>query len=67
MKLILESNDMKIDINKAKNILIKGNLVIFPTETVYGLGGDATISNCYSKKYMIIKKRPINNPIICHF
>ena len=33
---------MKINIDKAKKILIKGGLIIFPTETVYGLGGDAT-------------------------
>lgn len=57
---------MEKKINKAKNILKKGGLVIFPTETVYGLGGDATndiaIRNIYN-----IKKRPTNNPIICHF
>ncbi len=57
---------MKIDINKAKKNLIKGNLVIFPTETVYGLGGDATKISAIKKIYKI-KKRPINNPIICHF
>ena len=43
MKHILESNNMNIDLKKAKNLLKKGNLVIFPTETVYGLGCDATI------------------------
>ena len=66
MKLILESNDMKIDIDKARNTLIKGNLVIFPTETVYGLGGDATNPIAIKKIYEV-KNRPINNPIICHF
>ena len=57
---------MKIEINKAKKILKKGDLIIFPTETVYGLGGDATNKNAIKKIYDI-KKRPLNNPIICHF
>ena len=33
---------MKKKIDLAKKTLEMGNLVIFPTETVYGLGGDAT-------------------------
>ena len=66
MKPILEQNYMKIEINKAKKILKKGDLIIFPTETVYGLGGDATNWNAIKKIYEI-KKRPLNNPIICHF
>ena len=57
---------MKKDINKAQKILKKGGLVIFPTETVYGLGGDATNWSAIKKIYEI-KKRPLNNPIICHF
>ena len=50
----------------AKIILQKGGLVIFPTETVYGIGGNANnpkaVKLIYDKK-----KRPKNNPIICHF
>ena len=57
---------MKIDINKAKNILSKGGLVIFPTETVYGLGGDATNLDAIKKIYGV-KNRPLTNPLICHF
>ena len=57
---------MKIDINKAGKILTNGGLVIFPTETVYGLGGDATNKFAIKKIYQI-KNRPMNNPIICHF
>ena len=57
---------MKIDIKKAKKILNDGNLVIFPTETVYGLGGSATNHNAIKKIYKV-KNRPHNNPIICHF
>ena len=57
---------MKKIINSAKKTLEKGNLVIFPTETVYGLGADATNINAIKKIYKL-KKRPLNNPIICHF
>ena len=57
---------MKKIINSAKKTLKKGNLVIFPTETVYGLGADATNINAIKKIYNL-KKRPLNNPIICHF
>jgi L-threonylcarbamoyladenylate synthase len=57
---------MKKIINSAKKTLEDGNLVIFPTETVYGLGGDATNDSAIKKIYYI-KKRPTNNPLICHF
>jgi L-threonylcarbamoyladenylate synthase len=57
---------MKTIINSAKKTLENGNLVIFPTETVYGLGGDATNVGAIKKIYDL-KKRPFSNPIICHF
>ena len=57
---------MKKMINLAKKTLEKGKLVIFPTETVYGLGGDATNKQAIKKIYEL-KKRPLNNPLICHF
>ena len=53
-------------INLAKKRLEDGNLVIFPTETVYGLGGDATNLRAIKKIYNL-KKRPLENPLICHF
>jgi L-threonylcarbamoyladenylate synthase len=54
-------NDLKI----AANILKKGGLVAFPTETVYGLG--ASIKNDRAvKKIFKAKKRPIDNPLIVH-
>jgi L-threonylcarbamoyladenylate synthase len=53
-------------INLAKNLLETGNLVIFPTETVYGLGCDATNIEAIKKIYKL-KKRPNSNPLICHF
>ena len=56
----------KKTIENAKKVLRSGELVIFPTETVYGLGGNANDKNAVKKIYNI-KKRPTNNPIICHF
>ncbi len=56
----------KNKIENAKKLLRSGELVIFPTETVYGLGGNANNKNAIKRIYSI-KKRPSNNPIICHF
>ena len=56
----------KNNIENAKKLLCSGELVIFPTETVYGLGGNANDKKAVKRIYNI-KKRPINNPIICHF
>jgi len=50
----------------AKNLLSSGELVIFPTETVFGLGADATNDKAV-KSIFKVKKRPSGNPIICHF
>ena len=50
----------------AKKILQKGGLVIFPTETVYGIGGNANNSKAVKLIYDK-KKRPKNNPLIIHY
>jgi L-threonylcarbamoyladenylate synthase len=52
-------------INQAVKILRAGGLVSFPTETVYGLGADATNSAAVKKIYQI-KGRPPTNPLIVH-
>lgn len=53
------------NINKALDLLCSGELVAFPTETVYGLGADA--SNVHAiKKIFLAKERPINHPLIVH-
>jgi len=57
---------MQKNVQLAKKTLEKGDLVIFPTETVYGLGGDSTNQRAIKKIYNL-KKRPLTNPIICHF
>ena len=49
----------------AAEILKNGGTVVFPTETVYGLGGDATHSES-AKKIYAAKGRPADNPLIIH-
>ena len=52
-------------IRRAGDILKAGGLVAFPTETVYGLGGDA-LNPDSSKKIYAAKGRPSDNPLIVH-
>ena len=52
-------------IRAAGEIIKKGGLVAFPTETVYGLGGDA-LNPESSKKIYAAKGRPSDNPLIVH-
>lgn len=54
------------NIQKAASILRQGGLVSFGTETVYGLGADATNSQAVTKIYQA-KGRPNFNPLIIHF
>ena len=54
------------DIHRAISVLNEGNCVAFPTETVYGIGGNAyddkSVDNIYK-----IKGRPSKNPLIAHY
>ena len=52
-------------IERGGAILRGGGLVAFPTETVYGLGGDALNASA-SKKIYAAKGRPSDNPLIVH-
>ena len=52
-------------INEAVELLQKGKLIGFPTETVYGLGADATNQKAILKIYKN-KQRPKSNPLIVH-
>jgi L-threonylcarbamoyladenylate synthase len=54
------------NIKKAKKYLDKNHCVGVPTETVYGLAGNA-YSDLSVKKIFKLKKRPINNPLIVHY
>lgn len=53
------------DMKSAADMIRKGGLVAFPTETVYGLGGDATSPDA-SRKIYEAKGRPSDNPLIVH-
>ena len=53
------------DISKAADLLLGGQLVAFPTETVYGLGALATDDNVVARIYAA-KGRPTFNPLISH-
>ena len=50
---------------QAAEIIKRGGLVVFPTETVYGLGGNATDPSAAAKIYAA-KGRPSDNPLIIH-
>ncbi|MDA9678344.1 L-threonylcarbamoyladenylate synthase [Candidatus Pelagibacter sp.] len=54
------------NIKKAKKFLDKNHCISIPTETVYGLAGNA-YSDISVKKIFKLKKRPINNPLIVHY
>ena len=51
---------------KTINFLNNGNVVGLPTETVYGLGGNAYSKKAIKKIYKL-KKRPKSNPLIIHY
>lgn len=69
MKTIIEkinkTQTNRAVIEKAGDILKKGGLVAFPTETVYGLGADA-LNEEAARKIYAAKGRPSDNPLIVH-
>ncbi|MCS7120705.1 MAG: L-threonylcarbamoyladenylate synthase [Nitrososphaerota archaeon] len=64
--LKVDSEKPELDaIRIAADVIRKGGLVAFPTETVYGLGADALNPRAVEDIYRA-KKRPLDNPIIVH-
>lgn len=63
--LITDPTEQATDIRRAACIIRTGGLVVFPTETVYGLGGDATNADA-SRRIYAAKGRPSDNPLIIH-
>lgn len=53
------------DVGEAARLIRAGELVAFPTETVYGLGADATRADAIAALYAA-KGRPAHNPLIVH-
>ncbi|CAK7192028.1 Threonylcarbamoyl-AMP synthase [Commensalibacter sp. Nvir] len=64
MTYILSSSEA--DIRFAASLINQGGIVAFGTETVYGLGADATNTEAVNKIYKA-KGRPSTNPLIIHF
>lgn len=65
---IIQADEQHIQTNllrRAGEIIKAGGLVAFPTETVYGLGGDA-LNPDSSRKIYAAKGRPSDNPLIVH-
>jgi len=54
------------EVQRAAEILKRGGLVAFPTETVYGLGADASSKEAVARLYAA-KRRPADHPVIVHF
>ncbi|MFP4523534.1 MAG: L-threonylcarbamoyladenylate synthase [Candidatus Nanoarchaeia archaeon] len=60
-----QKNPQEDRIKKASEIILKGGLVAFPTETVYGLGANAFDEKAIAKIFTA-KGRPQDNPLIVH-
>ena len=59
------SNFLKEHIEHAADAIRNGGMVIFPTETVYGIGANA-LSDSACSKIFLAKNRPPDNPLIVH-
>ena len=57
---------MNSEVRHAAQVLRAGGLVAFPTETVYGLGADASSAEAVARLYAA-KGRPVDHPVIVHF
>lgn len=62
---IADPDAQEQDLRHAADVLRRGGLVVFPTETVYGLGGNALDAGA-AKKIYAAKGRPSDNPLIIH-
>lgn len=60
-----ENNPDKDSIKKCAEIIKSGGIVIFPTETVYGIGTNAFDDEALLRLYRA-KKRPLSKPFLCH-
>src|SRR5699024_3406888 len=63
--IAFQSEEAETNLKKAAEHLHNGELVAFPTETVYGLGASALYADAAQKIYNA-KNRPADNPLIVH-
>lgn len=61
----MQEENLNKDIEKAAKIIQKGGIVLFPTETVYGIGANA-LNDDAVKKIFVAKGRAQDNPLILH-
>jgi len=64
-KSLLSTVSISSDVARAVELLRAGRLVAFPTETVYGLGADATNASAVARIFAV-KGRPQDHPLIVH-
>ena len=62
---ITDTTEYGDSLDAAAKIILSGGLVVFPTETVYGLGGNGLLADA-AKKIYSAKGRPSDNPLIIH-
>ncbi len=62
---MIRLSDSPIDLERAASLLRAGELVAFPTETVYGLGADAGNPDAVGAIFRA-KGRPVDHPVIVH-
>lgn len=62
---IINTNTLKSAVSKAGELLLAGEIVALPTETVYGLAADAFNADAVGKIFTA-KQRPADNPLIVH-
>lgn len=62
---LMRSDEPAARIDRAVEVLRRGGLVAFPTETVYGLGADASNPRAVERIFEV-KGRPANHPVIVH-
>src|SRR5450432_4235670 len=65
MQTRLLSAQSPVDLDEAAAVLLRGGLVAFPTETVYGLGALA-LDPLAVRGIFLAKGRPSSNPVIVH-
>ncbi|HUO61530.1 MAG TPA: L-threonylcarbamoyladenylate synthase [Candidatus Acidoferrales bacterium] len=65
LRLTVNGSDDEHALEQAADIIRAGGLVAFPTETVYGLGADATNERAV-RRIFEAKERPTWDPLICH-
>ena len=64
MAMIISQCSLSV-LRQSAEKLKSGDLIAFPTETVYGIGADAENKDAVARMYQV-KNRPVNHPVIVH-